>query len=59
MSLLIALVMAESSCEAREESENYEKFLSWVELDPTVSHLLDFGCNQLHCGADLIVDIYR
>ena len=47
ISRLISSVLADTSCEAREESEKNKMkiFLSTVELDPTFSRLLDWHSN--------------
>ena len=61
MSQLISFVLADSSCEAREENENYknEKSLPTVRHEPTNSCLLDGRSNQQRHRSVFIVDIYR
>ena len=61
MSRLISFVLADSSCEPREESENYKmkKKFPTAGLEPTISRLLDWHSNRLCYWVVLTVDIYR
>ena len=56
---VIFFVISVSSCEAREESDNYnmKKGLPSVGLEPIISCLLDWRSNQLHHGTAVIVNI--
>ena len=56
---LISFVIAYSSCEAREESENSKtkKFFPTVGLEPITLRFLDWRSNQLRHGTTLIVNI--
>ena len=60
MSRMISFILADASCEARKEGENYKmkKVLPKVGLAPTASPLLDWHSYQLCHGTVLNVDMY-
>ena len=58
MSMLISFVLADSNCEPRKESQEFqnEKFLPTAGFEPTISPLLDWCSNLLCYRVVLTVD---